>query len=78
MNVTEKQSTCVCVLINLIQSEEEEMLLPTTYRSHKWVDEACADTGTYVSDWQNEACGRPLLVRHVGQGEMGLGHANGQ
>lgn len=55
-------------------------LFPTkgTYRSHKWVDEASPDAGTNISDWQNKSSRCTLLVRHVGQREVCLGHANGQ
>ena len=49
-----------------------------TYRSHKWVDEASTDAGTNISDWQNKSSGCPLLVRHVGQRQVCLGHANRQ
>lgn len=54
------------------------VLLQTTYRSHKWVDEASPDASTDISDWQNKSGGSTLLVRHVGQGQMCLGHADGQ
>lgn len=49
-----------------------------TYRSHEWVDEAGTDAGTDISDWQDKSGGYPLLVRHVGQGQVSFGHADGQ
>lgn len=49
-----------------------------SYRSHEWVNEAGPDAGAHVSDWQGESGGRPLLVGHVGQGQVSFGHADGQ
>ena len=49
-----------------------------TYRAHQGVDEPRPDAGTDVSDWQSEAGGHALLVGHVGEGQVGLGHADGQ
>lgn len=51
--------------------------LKSTYRSHKWVDEARPNASSNISDWQNKSSGRALLVRHVGQGQVGLSHADG-
>ena len=49
-----------------------------TYRSHKRIDEASPNASTNISDWQNESSGCTLLVGHVGQGQVSLGHADGQ
>lgn len=55
-----------------------ELLQTTvTYRSNKWEDETSPNASTNISDWQNESSGYTLLVRHVGQGQVSLGHADG-
>lgn len=56
----------------------QRLKLAGTYRSHKWVDEASPNASTDISDWQNETSGCTLLVRHVGQGQVSLGHADRQ
>jgi len=49
-----------------------------TYRSHKWVDETGSDASANISNRQNKSSGYALLVRHVGQGQVSLCHADGQ
>lgn len=49
-----------------------------TYRSHQWIDETGSNAGTNIPDRQNESSGSPFLVRHVGQRQVSLGHADGQ
>ena len=49
-----------------------------THRAHERVDEARPDAGPDGPDGQGEACRRALLVGHVGQGQVGLGHADGE
>lgn len=56
----------------------EPHLPQRTYRPHQWVDEAGTDTGAHVPDGQDEAARCSFLVRHVGQRQVGLGHADGQ
>lgn len=68
---------CDRVEVNVIETGSSWQAGHGAHRSHKWVDEAGPDARTNVSDWQNESGGCTLLFRHVGQGQVGLGHADG-
>lgn len=49
-----------------------------TYRSHERVDETSTDASADLSDRQDKPSGYALLVRHMGQGQVSLCHADGQ
>lgn len=48
-----------------------------TDRANERVDESCSNAGANFSDRKHKSFRGPLPVRHVGQGQVGLGHADG-
>ena len=52
--------------------------LGDTYRSDQGIDEAGANAGSHVPDWQDEVLGSAFQLRIVREGVLGLGHANWQ
>ena len=48
------------------------------YRANQREEEARPHTGTDVSDWQDETCWYAFLVGLVREGEVRLGHADGE
>ena len=49
-----------------------------TDRANEGVDESCSNAGANFSDRKHKSFRGPFPVRHVGQGQVGLGHADGQ
>lgn len=57
----------------------DSLLRPVlSYHANQRVEEPSTHTGTDVPDGQDEPCGHALFIRLVGQGQMGLCHADGQ
>lgn len=49
-----------------------------TYRAYQGVQKTGPDTGADVTDGQDKACGHTLLLWVMRQGQVCLGHADGQ
>lgn len=47
-----------------------------THCSDQWINKPRPYAGTDVSDWQGEAGGNALFVRHVRERQVGFGHAD--
>jgi hypothetical protein len=52
--------------------------IKSSYRANQWVDEACSNAGAHFSDGQYKVFRHSLTLWHVGQGQVGLGHADRQ
>lgn len=49
-----------------------------TYRANQWEQKASTNTGSDVTDWQDEPCGHALLVGLMRERQVSLCHAHWQ